>query len=60
MILTIRIVDAPATPSGKAFLLCDEQGEPIPNQFASIVRCSLEGQTVEVSFAIDGEKVRFE
>lgn len=58
--LIIRIIDAPAAPSGKALLLCDERGEPLPNQVSSVVHNDLGGQTIDIRFAIDGEKVRFE
>lgn len=60
MKLQIRIDDAPSVAGGKAIVLCDERGEPLPNQIASTTETEVGGYpSIQVTFAIDGETVRF-
>jgi hypothetical protein len=56
--LIVKVVEAAGIPGGSAVELCDEHGEPLPNQ----VSCRLEQAAGErsvltVSFSIDGEKI---
>lgn len=55
MNLQIRTIQ---TPGGPKVMLCDENGETLPMQRETILRCGIE-QTDEitVTFAIDGKRV---
>jgi hypothetical protein len=54
MKLTVRTVSAPL---GVKVFLCDESGEPLPNQVSSVLSCSVDRDEITVTFAIDGRDV---
>lgn len=57
MKLKLMIKDVPA---GKKLLLCDEAGEPLPEQFAVSIDNEIDSiLSVTVSFYIDGEQIAF-
>lgn len=60
MNLIVKIVDAPAVPGGKAFMLCDERGEALPMQSHAVLDQGVDSATIMVEFHIDGDKVRIE
>jgi hypothetical protein len=59
MQLEVRLCDA-AVPGGKAYLLCDEHGEMLPNQQSVAITQDVTDMSVlTVKIYVDGEKVRF-
>lgn len=57
--MIIRIDEASAVAGGRAVLLCDDQGEPLPMQHRVILDQAVgEGSTITVTFHIDGVLVR--
>ncbi|WP_298090452.1 hypothetical protein [uncultured Sphingomonas sp.] len=59
--MIIRIADAPAIDGARALLLCDDGGEPLPMQQATILRQQIgEMSTITVTFLVDGDAIRFE
>lgn len=58
--MLIKIEDAPSVPGGRAIMLCDDQGQPLPMQ-SRVVLCNGvdEMGEITVTFRIDGEQVRF-
>lgn len=60
MALLVKVVKAEALPGGMAVLLCDDQGDPLPQISAVIRQENGEFSTIEVRLLIDGENVRFE
>lgn len=56
MIITMQ--DAPAMPGGKALMLCQADGTPIPMQIAGVLNQDFDGVTFNVTLRVDGETVR--
>lgn len=58
MKLIAKVCPAPGVPSGSAILLCDESGEPLPNQVAIETKTTVTDLTeITVTFIVDGERV---
>jgi len=56
--LTIRTLQ---TPTGPKVMLCDAEGAPLPLQRETTINCGINQiDSITVTFAIDGEKVRLE
>lgn len=56
--LTIRSLQ---TPTGPKVMLCDAEGAPLPLQRETTLNCGIDQiDSITVTFAIDGEKVRLE
>lgn len=59
MNLTVRFIDAPAMPGGKALALCDADGNMLPmQQHTEFENGVHDGATITVTFRVDGEQVR--
>ena len=58
--MLIRIMDAAAVAGGKAVLLCDDDGKPLPFQIETMLHAAVgEHGSITVKFQIDGKKIRF-
>lgn len=58
--MLIKIENAPSVAGGKAIMLCDDQGEPLPMQVRSVLSAGVnEVGEITVTFSIDGDRVRF-
>lgn len=58
--MLIKIEEAASVPGGRAIMLCDDDGNPLPMQLRTVVEAGVdELGTITVTFQIDGEKVRF-
>ncbi len=56
--LTIRALQ---TPTGPKVMLCDAEGAPLPLQRETTLNCGIDQiDSITVTFAIDGERVRLE
>lgn len=56
--MRVRIIEDAATVSGKAIMLCDEAGEPLPQQISARVFYTAGAEaTISVTFFIDGKDV---
>jgi len=59
MKLTADLCTAPGIPGKRAVMLCDETGEPLPNQVAvSLEQTVGEPSTITVTFRIDGDNIK--
>lgn len=60
--MIVKIMDAQGVPGGhKAVMLCDDNGDPLPQQVGGVLRNFVGAvPTIEVTFNIDGQSVRFE
>ncbi len=59
MKLKVMIKDAGAVPGGRAILLCDEHGEPLPGIVHVVVENGLRDARVTVTLLVDGDQVAF-
>jgi len=59
--MIVKLIAAPGVAGGKALALCDDDGEPLPEQIGCEVR-SFAGEipTVAVTFHVTGKAIRFE
>ncbi|MEO7469815.1 MAG: hypothetical protein ABIV36_22635 [Sphingobium limneticum] len=58
--LLVRIVDAPSLPPARAVMICDSEGNPLPNQLSTGLINGLGEQTIiTVQFVVDGERIAF-
>lgn len=57
--MIVKVMDAPAVYGGKAVMLCDDEGKPLPNQVRSNLVCDVDKPSIiVVTFQIDGERVK--
>jgi hypothetical protein len=57
--MIIKIDEASAMVGGRAVLLCDDDGVPLPMQYRVVLDQAVgEASSITVSFHIDGDKVR--
>jgi len=57
-VLTVRMVDVPDARGGKAMMLCDANGEPLPGQTRCVLEQVFHGAgTLTVTFRVDGKAV---
>jgi hypothetical protein len=58
MKLTVRMID---TPGGPRPLLCDEAGNPLPQQLEVEIKDGILGDfaSIKVTIRIDGDEVKF-
>lgn len=58
--MLIKIIKTPAVAGGRAVVLCDDEGEILPSQRATILETGVgELPTITVTFAVDGDSIRF-
>ncbi|MGV1682916.1 hypothetical protein [Sphingopyxis sp. NJF-3] len=58
--MLIKLDDAPSVPGGRAIVLCDNDGVPLPMQTRTVVDTNVgDFGSITVTFTIDGERVRF-
>ncbi|WP_010339901.1 hypothetical protein [Sphingobium yanoikuyae] len=56
--LLVRMVDTPEVPPGRAIMICDSEGNPLPNQLHTAIVNGLEERTIiTVQFIVDGERI---
>ena len=54
----ILMKEAAAIPGGRAMMLCDADGEPVPMQTSTELRQAVgEASTITITLHIDGEQV---
>ena len=56
--MQLKIMEAAAVPGGRALMLCDDRGIPVPQQLACTIEQNLNSVTVTVVLRVDGEHVR--
>ncbi|HMO74076.1 MAG TPA: hypothetical protein PKD48_01900 [Sphingopyxis sp.] len=58
--MLIKIDAASSVPGGKAIVLCDDNGSPLPMQSRVVLSNGVDEMgEITVTFVIDGERVRF-
>lgn len=58
--MQVKLIDAPGVKGGKAYALCDENGEVIGQQIAVTITNGVgETPTIAVTFLVDGQQIRF-
>ena len=58
--MLIKIEEAASVPGGRAIMLCDDEGMPLPRQIRTTVDTGAgDLGEITVTFSIDGEQVRF-
>lgn len=58
MKLTVHISEAAGVPGGRAILLCDYHGEPLPMQISHVLEQGVgESSILTVKFVIDGKEI---
>lgn len=59
MKLRVLVVESAGAPSGANLMLCDENGEPLPNQQEVAAHAEAGGfPTISVRFVVDGKSVK--
>lgn len=58
MNLIVKVDEAGAVPGGRAILLCDHKGQPLPQQMSHILEQEVgECSILTVRFRIDGKQI---